>query len=89
MASQLSNHPGDLISRARALHHQVRTPENSLEIRELLQKALEDSTGLEPRELAETWSLLAEILMCDYLNKWNEAGIGELAEAETAARRAL
>ena len=79
----------DLISRARALHRQLRTPQNSLQIRELLQQALDEPTGLEPRQLAETWSLLAEILMCDYLNGWNRAGAVELAQAENAAERAL
>lgn len=83
------NSPGELISRARVLHRQLRTPENSLEIRGLLQRALADPAGLAPRDLAETWSLLAEILMCDYLNIWNGAGTGELARAEEAVRRAL
>jgi tetratricopeptide (TPR) repeat protein len=79
----------DLVSRARALHRQLRTPENSLEIRELLQKALADPASLAPSELAETCSLLAEILMCDYLNSWNGARAGELTLAEDATRRAL
>jgi adenylate cyclase len=79
----------DLISRARALHRQLRTPENSLQIRELLQRALTDPASLESRERAETWSLLAEILMCDYLNSWNGSGARELTQAEEAAARAL
>jgi tetratricopeptide (TPR) repeat protein len=79
----------DLMSRARALHRQLRTPANSLEIREILQKALADPVGFEPREAAETCSLLAEILMCDYLNGWNDSGTPELKEAENAVRRAL
>lgn len=78
-----------LITRAKALHRQLRTPENSLQIRELLQKALAEPVGLAPRELAETSSLLAEILMCDYLNSWNGAGAGELSQAEEATRQAL
>lgn len=80
---------GDLVSRARALHRQLRTPDNSLQIRGLLQRALADPAGLAPRELAEMWSLLAEILMCDYLNSWNGAGAGELTQADDATRRAL
>ena len=79
----------DLITRAKALHRQLRTPENSLQIRELLQKTLAEPMGPAPRELAETWGLLAEILMCDYLNSWNGAGAGELSQAEDAVCRAL
>ena len=79
----------DVVSRARVLHRQLRTPENSLQIRELLGQALANPAGLAPRELAETWSLLAEILMCDYLNSWNGAGSRELTRAEDATRRAL
>jgi len=81
-----TNHP---ILRARALHRQLRTPENSLQIRALLQTALENPVDLDARQVAETWSLLAEILMCDYLNSWNHAGKDELDEAEKAAHRAL
>lgn len=79
----------DLLSRARVLHRQLRTPENSLQIRELLQQALAQPAGFTPAELAETQSLLAELLMCDYLNSWNAAGAGELAQAEAATRQAL
>jgi adenylate cyclase len=89
MNDQTNPDPGDLISRAKALHRQLRTPENSLQIRELLQEALADSAGMAPAELTETWTMLAEILMCDYLNSWNCAGMAELAEAEEAIRRAL
>jgi adenylate cyclase len=78
-----------LVARARALYRQLRTPQNSLEIRALVQQALAAPAGLEPCELAETWSLLAEILMCDYLNSWNEAGAAELGQAETAVERAI
>ncbi len=79
----------DLISRARAIHSKVLTPENALLVREILESALEDPVGVDPRRLAEAWSLLAEILMCDYLNRWNHAGLPELARAENAVQRAL
>ena len=77
------------LMRAKALHRQLRTPENSLAIRDLLKRALAEPSGLPRHELAEAWSLLAELLMCDYLNSWNRAGAAELAAAETAVRRAL
>jgi adenylate cyclase len=89
MANPANLESSELIPRAKALHRQLRTPANSFQIRELLQKALRNPAGLVSRELAETWSLLAEILMCDYLNSWNGAGAGELGEAEEAVRRAL
>ncbi len=88
MANQ-PDHPGELLSRARVLHRQLRTPENSLQIRELLQQTLAQPAALAPSEMAETSSLLAELLMCDYLNSWNDAGPGELTRAEEATRQAL
>jgi adenylate cyclase len=89
MVNPSNRDQGELISRARTLYRQLRTPENSAEIRELVQKALADPAGLQPRELAATLSLLAEILMCDYLNSWNQAGADELAQAEAAVGRAF
>jgi tetratricopeptide (TPR) repeat protein len=89
MDNQTDQDPGKLISQAREIHSKVLTPENSLLIRELLQKALEDPVRIDTRRLAEAWSLFAEILMCDYLNRWNDAGAAEFAQAEKAVRRAL
>ncbi len=81
--------PGDLIGQARAIQSQVMTPENSLQIRELLRKALAEPVGVELRRLAEAWCFLAEVLMCDYLNRWNGSGATEFAEAENAVQHAL
>ncbi len=89
MANNVDRPSAALILRARSLHRQSRTPENSLEIREAVRQALANPAGLEPRELAETWSLLAETLMCDYLNSWNGAGTAELTASEAAVTRAL
>jgi tetratricopeptide (TPR) repeat protein len=89
MASQPIHHPDELISQARAIQGQVMTPENSLLIRELLERALADPIGVAPRRVAETFCFLAEVLMCDYLNRWNDSGSAELAEAEKAVERAL
>ncbi len=79
----------DLIGQARAIHTRVMTPDNALLIRELLRKALKNPVGVEAHGLAEAWCLLAEVLMCDYLNRWNDSGATELAEAEHAVQRAL
>jgi adenylate cyclase len=81
--------PDALLERARALHRELRTPENSLAIRRHLQAALAVDPGSDLRRRAEALGLLAETLMCDYLNSWNDAGAAELAEAEAAVERAL
>ncbi len=79
----------DLIGQARVIQTRVMTPENSLRIRELLRKALAEPVGVEPRHLAESWCFLAEVLMCDCLNRWNDAGPAEIAEAVDAVEQAL
>jgi superkiller protein 3 len=45
--------------------------------------------GVEGRRLAETWCFLSEVWMCDHLNRWNDTGSAELAEAENAVQRAI
>ncbi len=89
MDDDSNSNPGDLIEQARAIQTQVMTPDNSLLIRQLLRKALKNPVGVEDRRLAETWCFLAEVVMCDCLNRWNDAGSAELAEAEGAVQRAL
>src|SRR5437016_3732357 len=81
----------DFLARAKESygHEKITTPENTLATRRIMQEGLDKSVGTEPRRLAEAWSLYAEILMCDYLNRWNDAGPAELAEAEKAVERAL
>jgi tetratricopeptide (TPR) repeat protein len=81
----------DLLARAKALynHERVTTPENTLLTRRTLRQALDNAPGIEPRRLAEAWSLYAEILLCDYLNGWNDAGRSELVEAEKAVQHAM
>jgi adenylate cyclase len=81
----------DLLAHAKALYNHERetTPENTLLTRQTLRRALDNTAGVEPRRLAEASSLYAEILMCDYLNRWNNADAAELAEAEKAVQHAL
>jgi tetratricopeptide (TPR) repeat protein len=81
--------PSDLIDQSRAIQGRVMTPENSLLIRELLERALADPIGVAPRRVAETFCFLSEVLMCDYLNRWNDSGSAELAEAKKAVEQAL
>ena len=78
----------DPLSRAKALYGQL-TPESTLLARELLEKAVVDAAAADRGWLAESWALLADILTCDYLNRWNGAAAAELARAEQAADQAL
>jgi tetratricopeptide (TPR) repeat protein len=68
----------DFIAQAETLYSQTLTPEKTREIRKLLE-----------RGLAETSGLLANIIVCDYLNQWNKAGAEELAAAGKAVKSAL
>src|SRR5882724_49785 len=74
---------GDAVSNA------VVNPEASLFIREILEKALTNPAGVAPRWLADAWALLANVLMNDYLNWWNDAGPEELKKADNAVQNAL
>lgn len=79
----------ELFARARALHGKSATPANTRRIRDLLEAVRDEAADIGPRRLAEALSLLSEVLMCDYLNRWNDAGAPELAAADSAAREAL
>jgi tetratricopeptide (TPR) repeat protein len=74
---------------ADALENSVTTPEASLFIREILEKALTNPVGVAPRWAADAWALLANVLLNDYLNWWNDAGLEELRRADHAAQNAL
>jgi tetratricopeptide (TPR) repeat protein len=74
----MANRASELIARAEALYENALTPQSTRQIRQLLE-----------RGLAETWGLLANIIVCDYLNRWNDTGPAHLAEAQKAVRNAL
>ena len=74
---------------ADAVSNAVVTPEASLFLREILEKALTNPAGMVPRWFAHSWAMLANILMNDYLNGWNSAGPAELRKAEDAVHNAL
>lgn len=69
---------GDSIARARTLYDKRLTAQSTQEMRGLL-----DATA------AEAAALIATTVLCDYLNRWNDAGPAELATAETAVQQAL
>jgi adenylate cyclase len=77
----------DILDRAKGLYAQL-TPANTLLARELLEGALRDPEKM-GGALAETYALFADILTCDYLNRWNGADTSQIARAEEAARAAL
>jgi tetratricopeptide (TPR) repeat protein len=74
---------------ADAVSNAVVSPEGSLFLREILEKALSNPVGVAPRWLADSWALLANVLMNDYLNGWNHAANEELRNAEDAVQNAL
>jgi adenylate cyclase len=74
----------DLRMRAMALYINGVTPEHLHGARRLL----EQSVRLDPSS-AESWSWLAEILVVQYLHRWNNAGNEELSQAEEAVGKAL
>src|SRR5438876_3771720 len=74
---------------ADAVANAVITPEVSLFVREILEKALTNPVRVAPRWEADAWALLANVLLNDYLNWWNDAGSEELKRADHAAQNAL
>ena len=74
----------DLRLRAIGLYITGISPEHTLAARGLLR----DSVRLDPQS-AQSWAWLADLLASDYLNRWNNAGRDELAEAQQAAERAV
>jgi tetratricopeptide (TPR) repeat protein len=86
MAQSRTNPSADT---ADAVSNAVVTPEASLFIREILEKALTNPVGVAPRWAAQAWALLANVLMNDYLNWWNYAGFEELRKADDATQNAL
>ena len=74
----------DLRLRAMAIYLSPVTPEHSLEAR----RFLTDSVRIDPQS-SEAWAWLADVLVSDYLNRWNGAGQDELRQAKEAVQKAL
>jgi adenylate cyclase len=73
----------DLRFRGMSLYFSSITPENSQEAR----RFLEASVQRDPQS-AEAWGWLAEILVMQYVHRWNNAGKPELEAADEAVHRA-
>jgi adenylate cyclase len=70
--------------RATSLFFGSVAPEHTLAAREMLQR----SVTLDPGS-AEAWARLGEVIVSDYLNRWNQTGDDPIAEAEDAVGKAL
>lgn len=78
----------DPYKEAKALYRKKLTEDSTGRIRNLLQTFVHNP-GTYPRgDQAYGWSLLANIKLCDYLNRWNKAGQTELTEAESHIKSA-
>jgi adenylate cyclase len=72
------NSRGNSIARARAIYDKRLSPQATQQMRGHLEHSA-----------AETSSLIATSVLCDYLNRWNEADETHVARAEAAVHHAL
>jgi TolB-like protein/Tfp pilus assembly protein PilF len=79
-------HPDALAYRLRAASLFVGSiaPEHTLAARQMLQQSL----ALDPGS-ADAWARLAQVIVADRLNRWNQTGDKQIDEAEEATRKAL
>ena len=68
----------DSYARARSLYEKPVTPQRTQQM-----------LGLLDESTAETAALTATTVICEYLNRWNEAGPAKLSRAEAAVEQAL
>src|SRR5579872_4814471 len=66
------------VARARAIYDKRLSPEGTRQMRGHLET-----------HAAESSALIATSVLCDYLNRWNDAGAAEVAKAEMAMQHAL
>lgn len=69
---------GNSFARADSLYERPVTPQRTRQMR-----------GLLDQSVAETAALTATTVLCEYLNRWNDAGPDELLRAEAAIKTAL
>ena len=89
MAAPATGRAGEeALARAKALYGRL-TPDSTQAARDLLDAALADPAGMDDAVAAECRALLADILTCDYLNRWNGADAAELDDAKRLVEAAL
>lgn len=79
----------DPLAQAKALYREKLTPDSTRQIRTLLETFVATPGDRPPRDVAEGLALLANIRVCDYLNRWNGAGKAELDAAAADVEKAL
>lgn len=85
----MAENANDPFEQAKALYREKLTPDSTRQIRSLLQTFVATPGSHPAADVAEGWSLLANIRVCDHLNRWNNAGKPELDAAATAVENAL
>jgi tetratricopeptide (TPR) repeat protein len=85
----MAENANDPFEQAKALYREKLTPDSTRQIRNLLQAFVATPGSHPAADVAEGWSLLANIRVCDHLNRWNNAGKPELDAAATAVENAL
>ncbi len=86
MADPAADPPADT---ADPVANAVVTPRASLFLRQMVQAALANRDAAPRAWTAHAHALLANLLMNDYLNSWNNAGPSELQQAREAADLAI
>jgi adenylate cyclase len=76
----------EIMASARDVYASQCTPANTLLITQATELVLRNPSY---QHDAEIWAFRANVMCCDYLNRWNGAGAAELAAAERAAETAL
>lgn len=79
---------GDPLARAKELYVQVPTPQNRMEMRQVVRNFLNHSNSALPDVTAMAWAWFGQLLTADYAEGWNDAGETELTQAEGAVERA-
>ncbi|MGH7038124.1 MAG: tetratricopeptide repeat protein [Stellaceae bacterium] len=86
----MARNADDPFEQAKALYREKLTPVSTGKIRTLLERFVaHPGRGHPSGEVAYGWSLLANIKLCDYLNRWNKAGQAELDTAASDITKAL
>jgi len=76
----------EIMASAREIYASACTPANTTLIAQVVKQILHHP---EHQKDPEIWALCANVLCCDYLNRWNGSDAAELAAAEHAADTAL